>query len=742
MSLLRVGILMGGRSIEREVSLNSGRTICDHLDTARYTVIPIFQTISGQLYLLPWHFLHRGKIADFEHRLADEAQAIMWDDLKSTIDFCFIALHGRYGEDGCIQGILEILHIPYFGSKVLASALGMDKPLQKKVLENAGIIVPRGITIPLHKIAFYKKESGALLSRLTSKGLTFPLIVKPIHEGSSLGVSKVFCVDELAPALEKASMVSSHGAQGVLIEEMIKGMEFSCIVITDYKTGKLMPLPPTEVVIEENSTIFDYDQKYMPGRATKFTPARCTAQDIQRIQETAIQVMDILEFKNLGRIDGFLSIDGRIVITDPNSFSGMSPSSYAFLQAAEIDMTHTGFINHLIETELKAYGMLDENKATSHSTASASTTPLKKLRVGVLLGGATNEKEISLESGRNVCYKLSPHKYQVTPLFVTQSLDIYALNQKLLIRNKTSEIEAAVTPDTHIPWSKLPELFDFIFIGLHGGVGENGSVQGMLEMLNLPYNGSPVLPSALSADKYKTNEHLASCGFHIPQHCLLSKKEWEEKQISCPFSFPVIIKPHDDGCSVLVQRATDSQEFTECINQVFASGKDHVLIEEMIIGTEVTIGVIGNEHAYALPPSQSIASKGILSIEEKFLPGAGENQTPALLPQPAIQLIQTAASGVYEAVGCRGYVRIDCFYQSAEESPTKEPRVVILEINTLPGLTPATCLFHQAAEIGIKTMDFIDLIVQLGMELHTQKPHLSSEQRNLFKGSQAPELEN
>lgn len=738
MSLLRVGILMGGRSIEREVSLNSGRTICDHLDTARYTVIPIFQTISGQLYILPWHFLHRGKIADFEHRLADEAQAIMWDDLKSTIDFCFIALHGRYGEDGCIQGILEILHIPYFGSKVLASALGMDKPLQKKILEKEGIVVPRGITIPIHKLDFYKKESGALLSHLTDEGLAFPLIVKPAHEGSSLGVTKVFCVDELAPALEKASSASVRGLQDVIIEEMIKGMEFSCIVITDYKTGRLMPLPPTEVVIEENSTIFDYDQKYMPGRATKYTPARCTESDIKRLQDVSIQVMNILGFKNLGRIDGFLSVDGRVVITDPNSFSGMSPSSYAFLQAAEIDMTHTGFINHLIETELKAYGMLDENNTVSNSTASASSNPSKKLRVGVLLGGATNEKEISLESGRNVCYKLSPHKYDVTPLFVTHSLDIYALNQKLLVRNKTSEIEAAVTPDIHIPWSKLPELFDFIFIGLHGGVGENGAVQGMLEMLDLPYNGSPVLASALCADKYKTNEFLASCGFHIPHHHLLSKREWDEKQIVCPFNFPVIIKPHDDGCSVLVQRATTSREFTDAINQVFASGKDHALIEEMIIGTEVTIGVIGNEHAYALPPSQSIAAKGILSIEEKFLPGAGENQTPALLPQPAIQLIQTTASGVYEAIGCRGYVRIDCFYQSAEESPTKEPRVVILEINTLPGLTPATCLFHQAAEVGIKTMDFIDLIVQLGMELHTQKPYLSPEQRTIFKAPHHP----
>ena len=113
---LRVGVLMGGMSVEKEVSFNSGRTICDHLDTSRYTVIPLFQRHDGELFLLPWHFLHRGKISDFEHRLEHEAQHITWDSLKTTIDFMYLAIHGRYAEDGTIQGLLEILRIPYLGS--------------------------------------------------------------------------------------------------------------------------------------------------------------------------------------------------------------------------------------------------------------------------------------------------------------------------------------------------------------------------------------------------------------------------------------------------------------------------------------------------------------------------------------------------------------------------------------------------------------------------------------------------
>jgi len=107
-SKLRVGVFFGGKSIEREVSLNSGRTICDHLDTDKYTIIPIFQDEDGTLYLLPWHFLHRGKISDFQSRLAKEAQKITWDDLKNTVDFIYLAAHGRFAEDGTIQGMLEI----------------------------------------------------------------------------------------------------------------------------------------------------------------------------------------------------------------------------------------------------------------------------------------------------------------------------------------------------------------------------------------------------------------------------------------------------------------------------------------------------------------------------------------------------------------------------------------------------------------------------------------------------------
>lgn len=350
METIRVGVLMGGRSVEREVSLNSGRTVCDHLDSTQYQVIPLFQTTSGELYIMPLRFLHRGKISDFEHRLAAEAQSIKWDDLRRLIDFMFIALHGRNGEDGTMQGMLEVLRIPYFGSKVLASALGMDKLIQRVFLNIAGIEMPKYTAVYPHEENI---SNTALTERLQQVGLSFPVMVKPSCEGSSIGITKARNIDTLREAIKTAMYVNTGKKQPVLIEETLTGMEFSCIVITDYASKEFIPLPPTEIEIEAGSDLFDYEQKYMPGRATKHTPARCPAETLEAIQRVCVRTMHALGFTNLGRIDGFLTTDGRIVIVDPNSFSGMAPSSYAFLQAAEVDMSHRTFINHLIKTELE-----------------------------------------------------------------------------------------------------------------------------------------------------------------------------------------------------------------------------------------------------------------------------------------------------------------------------------------------------------------------------------------------------
>jgi D-alanine--D-alanine ligase len=732
---MRVGVIMGGRSAEHEVSFNSGRTVCDHLDTSCYDVVPLFQTTSGVLYILPWHFLHRGKISDFQHRLASEAQRITWDGLKNLIDFMFIAVHGQYAEDGTLQGMLELLGIPYLGSKVFASALAMDKIMQKTFLAQHGIKTARGIhltppEIMVTKITEFEKTQQRVIEQLEKLDVQLPYIIKPYKEGSSLGVSVVTDHAALHKALVHACTINPDRQQAVLIEEKLIGMEFSCITITDINSGQLIALPPTEVIPEKDSALFDYEQKYMPGRAHKRTPPHCSDEIIKKIQDTCVATTKSLGITNFSRVDGFVTKNGDVVIIDPNSLSGMDPASFLFREAAEVNMSHSQIINHLIKTESRYYGIeLDTALTNAHKNMNNT----QKIRVAVLMGGDSNEREISLTSGRNITYKLSPQKYEAIPVFVTENMELYSISHSLLVRNSTKEIHALLEAKDQISWSSLPEVADFVFIGLHGGKGENGSVQGALEMLDMPYNGSSVLTSSLCMDKYKTAQFLHAHGFEIPAEYLVDVESWQIKspviieEIEKMAPYPLIVKPSDDGCSVMVEKVRTREQLVAAINTIFARNKTTVLVEEFVTGMELTVGVIGNESATvrALVPSQTVVQNDILSIEEKFLPGAGENQTPAPLPASAIGLIQETIKNAYLTLGCRGYARIDCFYQSTLQSPTGKERVIILEVNSLPGMTPATCLFHQAAEMGIKPMDFIDQIITHGFDAHKKQDQLT-----------------
>jgi D-alanine-D-alanine ligase len=228
-------------------------------------------------------------------------------------------------------------------------------------------------------------------------------------------------------------------------------------------------------------------------------------------------------------------------------------------------------------------------------------------------------------------------------------------------------------------------------------------------------------------DKYKTAQYLKAHGFEVPTQLYITAQEWHShkatvlENIKATMHPPYIVKPHDDGCSIMIQKIKKLSAVSAAIDHIFKNQKNGVLIEEWISGMELTVGVIGNDNPQGLPPSHAIASGDILSLEEKFLPGTGENQTPAPLPANTILFVQRTMEQIYSAIGLKGYARIDCFYQTAEQSPTGKERIITLEINSLPALTPATCLFHQAAEINLKPMDFIDRIVELGFQAHTKQ---------------------
>ncbi|MBW2561083.1 MAG: D-alanine--D-alanine ligase [Deltaproteobacteria bacterium] len=338
MKLLRVGIILGGMSSEKEVSLNSGRNVYDNLDRERYEPVPIFMDGGGGLWIIPWQLVSQNTTTDISDHLEGDARRISYEGLRDEIDFAFISLHGKYGDDGCIQGLLEILGIPYTGPGVLASALGMDKSAQQKILKAAGMDVPESMVVGEDE---WLKDKEGVRQRITD-AFTIPFVVKPIREGSSMGVTIVRDPDMIEDAMAGAF----EWDRAALVEEYLEGIEFSCIVLEDEEGPAILGV--TE--IHPQSDFYSYDDKYMPGRCSKFTPPRNIPADVvDRIKASVIKAFETLGFRSYGRIDGFILADGRVLITDPNSSSGMAPSSFFFEQAAEAGMLPSMILTELIE---------------------------------------------------------------------------------------------------------------------------------------------------------------------------------------------------------------------------------------------------------------------------------------------------------------------------------------------------------------------------------------------------------
>lgn len=688
-SKLIVGVLMGGASLEREVSFNSGRTICDHLDE-KYIVKPIFQTGDKRLYYLPWRFLYRGKISDFENRLEAEATPVDLAQLNKEIDFMYLSLHGKSGEDGSIQGLLEMLGIPYLGSKVKGSVLGMAKKFQTQILANAGFLTPKTKIINKFDIDNINQ---------VNIDFDFPVIVKPAFEGSSIGIEIANNHTELTDKIKKSSKVSGE-YQDIIIQEYINGREFSCTVIVDPENGKPNALPITEVEVCKNKKYFCYDQKYMPGKAIKNTPASFEKNIAENIQKSCIEIMKLLNISNIMRMDGFVKED-KIYFLDANTIPGTGPTSFLFDQSAEAGYSHRKIINMLIESELR-WGNKNIIKPVETINYQA-----KEKEIAVILGGNSNEKEISLESGRNIVYKLQSKGYKVKPIFLDSKNHLHIISERVLVKNSTAEIENSLDSKP-ISFCSLKSFY-FVYLGLHGGIGENGTIQGALEALDISFNGSKALASVICMDKDLTKIILKANGLETIPGILISRNDLNSKKWS-HLKWPLILKPHDDGCSNFVSVVKNDEELLQRAN-ILLEKKEYILIEQYINGKELTIGVLGTNNPICMPISEVIRTQEILSIEEKFLPGAGENQTPAKISKEDQIYIQEQIIKAYKALGCENYARIDCFLQSKKESDTGKSKLIFIEFNSLPALSPATCLFHQAAELEMRPAEFLEKIL-------------------------------
>ncbi|UCF94313.1 MAG: D-alanine--D-alanine ligase [Desulfobacterales bacterium] len=310
MAKLRIALLAGGISSEREVSLNSGDQVFEALDKSKYDV------------------RRYDPKTDLEALVAD----------ASRIDASLIILHGPYGEDGTVQGLLDLLHIPYQGSGVLGSALAMNKLAAKKLYEKADLPVPPYMVL----------ESGDELEiAACERQIGLPLVVKPVVGGSSVGMSIVKSKDQLKSAVDKAL---AHDT-GILIESYIPGIEITGGVIGN---KKLEALPLIEIVPDEAHEFFDYEAKYTAGITQEICPARIDAALTEKAQNYAKIAHQALFCRGYSRTDMILR-DSEIYVLETNTIPGMTATSLLPLAAKTAGMDFSRLLDRLIELSMEGH---------------------------------------------------------------------------------------------------------------------------------------------------------------------------------------------------------------------------------------------------------------------------------------------------------------------------------------------------------------------------------------------------
>ncbi len=332
-----MAVLAGGRSSEHEISLASARSVLAALDPSRYEVIEIAIAREGR-----WELGQRESrelVSGSEPQSSIEslpvvAEAASPAQALGSVDVVLPILHGPFGEDGTVQGLLELAGVPYVGAGVAASALCMDKDLFKAVLRDRGIPVARNATLRL--------------GDEISNPFGYPVFVKPARLGSSVGISKAHDEAEL----EAAVALARRHDEKVLVEEFVAGTEVECGVL-----GNVRPAPIASVVgeIVPHAEWYDYEAKYAEGGSDIIVPARIPVATAARVQELAVDAFVATECEGMARVDFFVREDGEVVVNELNTIPGFTATSvYARLFEAS-GIPYASLLDRLIELALERH---------------------------------------------------------------------------------------------------------------------------------------------------------------------------------------------------------------------------------------------------------------------------------------------------------------------------------------------------------------------------------------------------
>lgn len=344
-----VSIICGGRSAEHEISLVSARNIVSAMDRLKYQPLPVVISRTGEWYQLsePAFFQHtaEGELASLGElctliRTSEQTRLLTIAGKQMEIDVVFPLVHGPMGEDGTLQGYLELMRVPYVGSGVLSSAVGMDKDFFKQLLERNGLSVVPFITLHRGQSRPAFEEAKRLLA---SKSL----FIKPAIMGSSVGITKVGTNAEYEDALEEAFRYSVK----ILIERYIPGRELECAVL-----GNTAPQASCVGEIIPQHEFYSYEAKYLdPDGARLVVPADLSFAVVQAVQRLAIQTFRLVECRGLARVDFFLTSDNTLYVNEINTIPGFTAISMYPKMWAASGIDYTALITRLIEYAEEEY---------------------------------------------------------------------------------------------------------------------------------------------------------------------------------------------------------------------------------------------------------------------------------------------------------------------------------------------------------------------------------------------------
>jgi len=757
---MKIALICGGPSLERGISLNSARSVLDHIEGEGIEIVPIYFDHKRQPYLISKAQLYSNTPSDFDYKLEQTAKTLSATALKETfksVDLAFPVMHGKFGEDGQIQRLLEKYKVRYVGSEPKACRRCFDKYDANEFIRKNGFH-----TLPSAVLKIYHDDHKKILKKFFKEHKIERAIVKPATGGSSIGV---FSVSNPEEALERVEFLFSKRMDTrVVIEPFCEGIEFTVIVLQN-KFDMPVAILPTEIETDyQNHQIFDYRLKYLPSNQVRYhCPPRFDNETIERIQVQAEQLFTVLGMRDFARFDGWLLPDGKLWFSDFNPISGMEQNSFLFQQTARIGMSHRDLIRHIVGHAAQRSGM---NLMPEVSKSK------KKKRVNVLFGGSSSERQVSLMSGTNAWLKLKrSKKIEPHPYFLDLNEKVWEIPYALTLNHTVEEImencmnakedesrlhaliekvrwrlalpEVAFSEPFFLPRKMSLEEFiqksETVFIGLHGGIGEDGTLQSMLDKAGVRYNGSGPEASALCMDKHETGLKVMALkdpGIKTAPKLQVKidsvDKSWKEIQQILE-STTVIVKPQDEGCSAGIVRLFNETDFLRYMELARAqvpvipaatfknqsqpvdmppTRMTTLLVEKFVetdavkvIGNdlrwkrkngwvEVTVGVLEKKGRYhALSPSLTVADGEVLSVEEKFQGGTGINMTPPpekIVSSAVLKRVKKSMEKVAKAVGIRTYCRIDTFMQ------VETGEVIVIEVNTTPALTPSTVLYHQA----------------------------------------------